>query len=508
MNLTKTALASVAILFISKALGIVREMALAYSFGISYIVDAYTVSIAVPGVIFGIYASGFSQSYIPACMGIKPDERDKFFSSAMTILTMISLLVAVGCFWGSENLADIMAPGVSLRTRELIIYFIRGISFMLPSMLVFNILAVHAQVHESFIATDLCNTILIQVIIIISIFMASQGNEYVLIYGYVFAQNFATILLFVYMKYKKMFVYRFSLDVFDENFKVLCRMAIPLGASIIVNRINIVTDKMFAAGLGEGVIGALNYADRMQLVAYSFTTAVFITLCYPRISRFFAIGERQAGMEYVHKAVTLTGYVSFPLMLLFSIFSESIVKLTFARGAFYGDSVTMTAYCLSAYSVGMIFYSLREITTRLLAVCRKQNLILKNTLFSVLANIMFNCLFIKFFGYIGIALATSLSGMLAFLLMLRDVYEQKIVLFIDEQIRELRLIMLIALIANGICWMTNWGLVRYCEPQMAFLIGVCAAVISYISLSVAVKLNIFVWVYKKLPPQYQIISFL
>ena len=125
-------MASVAILFISKVLGIVREMALAYSFGISYIVDAYTVSIAVPGVIFGIYASGFSQSYIPACMAIRPDERNKFFSSTMTILTVVSLLVAVGCFWGSENLADIMAPGVSLRTRELIIYFIRGISFMLP----------------------------------------------------------------------------------------------------------------------------------------------------------------------------------------------------------------------------------------------------------------------------------------------------------------------------------------------------------------------------------------
>lgn len=506
-NLTKIAAFSATILAISKVLGISREMALAYKFGTSYVVDAYTISVAVPSVLFGIYAGGFAESYIPVCTEIEEEERNKFFSTTLTVLTLISLLISIACYFCSDSIAAVMAPGLDDRSFDLAGVFIREIAFMLPAMLIFNILVVHAQVHEDFIVSDICNSILIQLIIILSIILASYDDAFMLAYGYVVAQSLATVVLYCYMKYKQMFTYKISFDVFNPGFRKLCNMAIPLGASIIVNRINVVTDKMFAAGFGEGVIGALNYADKMQLIAYSFTTAVFITVCYPRISRFFGISERQNGMAYVHKAVSLTGYVSFPLLLAFVIFAEPIVELTFSRGEFNSDSVDMTATCLRAYSMGVVFYSMRETTTRLLAVCRLQNLILKNTVVSVVANIAFNYLFMSLLGYKGIALATSFSGALAFLLMLRDLHKQEIVLFNREQVNELRLIILLALTSNGVCWLVQLGLSRYCEAQMAFLVGVSAAVISYLFLSIAFKVNIFIWVYNKLPPQYQIISF-
>ena len=80
-KIVKSALLMAAMMLVSKVLGLLREVFLAQQFGTSYIVDAYTVACTLPTVLFTLFASGFSNSYLPVYMRINEAERKNYFFS-------------------------------------------------------------------------------------------------------------------------------------------------------------------------------------------------------------------------------------------------------------------------------------------------------------------------------------------------------------------------------------------------------------------------------------------
>ena len=92
-KLSTSALAVTLLLILSKLLGFIRELTLAYQFGTSYIVDVYTACITLPSVLFAMYAYGISDAYIPVYMRIKEEpDRDAFFSNVLSVFSVISVL--------------------------------------------------------------------------------------------------------------------------------------------------------------------------------------------------------------------------------------------------------------------------------------------------------------------------------------------------------------------------------------------------------------------------------
>ena len=85
-KIVKSALLVVVMMLISKVLGLLREIFLAQQFGTSYIVDAYTVACTLPTVLFTLFASGFSNSYLPVYMRINEPEKKNFFFNNLTSL--------------------------------------------------------------------------------------------------------------------------------------------------------------------------------------------------------------------------------------------------------------------------------------------------------------------------------------------------------------------------------------------------------------------------------------
>lgn len=78
-KLVNSAIFITILLFCSKGLGFIREILIAYKFGTSYIVDAYTICITLPSVVFTVFASGFSQSYVPVYTRITNEKEKNIF---------------------------------------------------------------------------------------------------------------------------------------------------------------------------------------------------------------------------------------------------------------------------------------------------------------------------------------------------------------------------------------------------------------------------------------------
>ena len=428
-KLTYSAIIITILLLLSKVLGLFREIVLADKFGASSVVDAYTIAISLPSVIFTVFASGFSNSYIPTYSRVDKSKKDDFFNITITVLTLVSLFFSFVCFYFSELIVKVIAPGFRFEDYQMTVSFVRIISCIFPFMTVFNILSCQSQVKEHFIFVSFCDYIVINLVVIFSIYLAALLNTNILIYGYVFSMILATVLMGFYAKKYIINSYHFSIDVKNSDFYNLVKLAIPLGLSLVVNQLNAVVDKMFSSSMGEGITSALSYANRIQLIPFSLAVSVVLTVFYPRISHCFAYGNMDEGVKYLKESSLLALFIGIPVVGALCFFSEPVVRILFERGAFDAAATAVTSRCLLFYSIGIPFYSLREIASKALAANTQQKAILKNTIITFIFNIVLDCIFVQILGYRGLALATSISGLISFLLMYRDLTKQGIMIF-------------------------------------------------------------------------------
>lgn len=494
-KLVNSAIFITILLFCSKGLGFIREILIAYKFGTSYIVDAYTICITLPSVVFTVFASGFSQSYVPVYTRITNEkEKNIFFSNVVNLLLIVSILVCLCCLSFSDGIVSIMAPGFDERTRNLTVIFIRIVSFIFPVMTVFNILSAHLSTSEDFIFANFCDYVVVNVIIIISILLANKQRSWMLSGGYVLALFCATVFLIMYSFRRKKVIYKPYIKIKNSSFKILYTMAIPLGLSLLVNQLNTVIDRIFASTLGEGVTSSLNYADKVQSIFLTLTTSIFLTVCYPRINMYFAKNDKLNGLYYIKKAISIAFYTSIPLVAILLFYATPIIRVLFQKGEFSVEATEITANCLMCYSLGVPFYALREILTKTLAANEKQKLIFKNTVISVGCNIILNLFFIKALGYIGLALATSISGMISSLLLGLDVKKSKLQI-IDEKMKtnffKIIICLLISMIIGKVIIYFLFEIL--CKSDIIVILGLIITGMIYILMSILLKVDIVQW---------------
>lgn len=508
-SLTNSAISVLFFLIVSKFLGFFREICLAYSFGTSYVTDVYSACIALPSILFALYASGYAESYMVSYAQLESkDQQKRHFNNVTTILTVFGCLIATVCFWGSSWLSSLLAPGFEPVAAELLSHFIRLIVITLPPMVIMNILAAHIQANEHFSFVAFCNYIVINLLIIISILIAARTSVDFLIFGYVISHFTATIFLAIYAARERMIAYTPSFHILHPDFLTLSKMAIPMGASLLVNQLNGMADRIFASLLGEGVISAFNYANKVQLIFYALTTSVFISVCYPRINQFFAERNTEGGMYYIRKAILSTAFVSLPIMGGLFLFSRPLVVLLFERGMFTAESTAMTAECLEFYALGIPFYALREIFTRTLAASLAQKRILKNTVLSVVCNILLNLILLRPLGHIGLALATSITGVISCLLMLYDLRTLGLSVFDCSQLSDVWKIAVSSGLSLGLCGICYQLLTNALGGSSAIIASAVLAALVYAGLSIVLRIEIFVWIYQRLPARVQIIPWL
>ena len=505
-SLAKSAAATAFLLVCSKVLGVAREIILADRFGTTYIADAYTIASSLPSVLFALFASGFTNSFIPAYVRIESEKRDRFFSNTCTILFIISLMVAGGCAFFRQSVVNFLAPGFQSETAELTERFISVIAFYLPAFVVFNILSAYLQTREDFIPGSFCDFILVNVVLILSILLASPERPMILAYGYVVSMAVALAVLWIYAGSKHKLRLRPVIDLKDSDFRALCALAIPLGLSLLADQLNGMVDRMFASGLGEGVTSALSYANRVQSILLTLTTTIFIQVCYPRMNRHFAAGEREQGSGYAQKAILIACYTSIPLVAMFALYATPVVSVIFQRGAFSDDSTAVTAVCLSLYALGIPFFAFRTILTNTLAANTKQKQILRNTVITVAVNILLNALLVQQLQYRGLALATSLSGVLAAGLMYWDIRRLGLSVFTRRQAVDVGKYVVGTICAVAVSLLVNRCLLPSLGTNWAAMAAIAVAAIVYILVTVLLKPELLVWLYAHLPGKLQILG--
>ena len=278
-----------------------------------------------------------------------------------------------------------------------------------------NVFLGYLRVHENYFIPAL-DGFPMNIVIICSLFISAKTNLYVLAFGIIFATASRLALLVPFIR-KIGYKHRSIFNLKDENLREMFLIAVPVIIGTSVNEINVLVDRTLASSIAVGGISALNYAKRLNGFVQGLVVASMISVMYPMISKMAAAGNIKGLKQTVNEAMSSISLLIVPATVGTMIFAEELVSLLFGRGAFTAEAITMTGNALFYYSIGMIAFGFRDILSRAFYALKDTKTPMINATITVVLNIILNIILSKYLGIGGLALATSISALVAVVLL-------------------------------------------------------------------------------------------
>lgn len=419
VNTTKkgilTATAGVTIIMVlGFFLSFVKEAVIANYYGVSAAVDAYTIAIQIPVLLFSFVSVAVQSVVVPIYSDIlinkgKPDA-DRYVHNLISLLLIItSAIVIIGEFAASP-LVYLFSPGFSKETHSLCVELLRVSFPTLILSVVSQVLVAVLNVHKKFVWPSFAVYFLnIGIIGLVVLMHSSMG-----ILSACIGQLLGEGMRCLFLVFLALNVYHFKFDfcVKNEEVKQTLKMSVPVLWSISIAEVNAMVNRMVASFLFVGSIAALTYANKISSVLMQLFVSAITTVVYPLYAESSANKDTVQLNNRVN--LTLAAYSLFvvPLMAGILVFKREIIEVAFARGAFDLDAVELTQSILGWYTVGLLFMSFRNTLTNVFYSMKDTKTPAVNATIGVVINIVLNLTLPFVMGVQGLALATSISAII------------------------------------------------------------------------------------------------
>ena len=411
-NIAKSAIGVTFVMIIGYLLSFGKEAVVAYYFGVSPEVDAYTIAIQVPVILFSFVAVAIQSVVVPIYSDIlynqSRDNANQFASNLIIIVTLFVLLLFLLGETFASGLIYLFAPGFSSEVHDLATTLLR---ITLPTVffsLVIKVYTAILNVNKKCVFPELGLLLLnIGLIVTIVVLQAQYG-----IVAACFGQIVGTLAQFVFLALliRKYFTFSFCFNPKEEKMKQALKMSLPVFWSISVAELNAMINRMVASFLFVGSIAALSYAQKLNTIFISFFTSSIATIVYPLYAESAAKGDMQQLNSRINLTMSVYAFFLVPVMAFLLCFKREVVTLAFARGAFDASAIDLTQQLLGFYVLGLLFLSLRGTVTNVFYSLKDSTTPAKNATVGVLINLVLNLTLPFVMGINGLALATALSA--------------------------------------------------------------------------------------------------
>jgi putative peptidoglycan lipid II flippase len=167
-------------------------------------------------------------------------------------------------------------------------------------------------------------------------------------------------------------------------------------------------DQAIAASLGSGGISIFNFGTRLSTVLLAIGPVSLSTIILPSLSEISA--ERDWGRlrRSVTKYVLVSLAVVIPVTVALIPFSERIAHLLFYRGAFGEADIKAVSVVQACSLLQVPVATALAIVTRLVASLKVNQILLRCSVFGIVANAVLDYVLMRRYGVAGIVLATSI----------------------------------------------------------------------------------------------------
>lgn len=225
----------------------------------------------------------------------------------------------------------------------------------------------------------------------------------------------------------------------SEGVSKIRKLIIPALFGVSVTQINLLLDTLIASFLITGSISWLYYADRLLEFPLGLFGIGIATVVLPSLSKLHSKNnpaEFSATLDWGIRVISLFGW---PALAGLMVLAQPIIMVLFMRGEFSQHDVMQVSMALFAYLSGLLSFMFIKILAPGYYARQDTKTPVKIGIKAMVANMVFNLMLAPFFGYVGLAIATTMSATLNAWLLYRGlkakgVYElsAKTILFIAK----------------------------------------------------------------------------
>jgi len=419
---------SFGILF-SRILGFIRDLLTASALGASVYSDIFFIAFKLPNLFRRIFAEGaFTQVFIPAFA--KTNHKGVFsaniFIVFLSIIFFITLLVNL-----LPSLAtQAIAVGFDEQTIALAAPYVAINFWYLPLIFGVTFLSTMLQYKQHF-ATSAFSTALLNLSLILALYFSQDKSQseivYYLSWGVVVGgmMQLGVHLIAIYnMGLSKILIggfkhLRVKSKIIKRDTREFRRQFFPAMWGNSTAQVSAFLDTFLASFLVTGSISYLYYANRIfQLPLALFAIATAIAL-FPRVARFLKQKKDEEALAYLGKAFWFLAFLLTASTIGGIILAQEITWLLFERGAFSAEDTANTTAVLQMYMIGLLPFGLQKLFLLWIYAKEMQMMAAKIATISLVAYIILALSLISPMGVSGLALASTIGGVLGFTLTIR-----------------------------------------------------------------------------------------
>jgi putative peptidoglycan lipid II flippase len=411
--------------FLSRILGYLRDMVIAYFFGAGMATDAFFVAFRIPNTLRRLFGEGaLTVSFIPVFSAYlhRKETRDwkEFLDRTFTLFSMILAGVSVLGIIAAPWLIRVLAPGFSdpeqfrltvLMTR-IVFPYLFFIGLVALSMGVLNALG---HFLAPAMAPIFLNISMIGCVFLLAVRVSPPVMA--LTIGVVIGGLIQLLFQIPFLWRKGI---RFCPDFrfgSSPGIRKIGVLMVPAVVGTAVAQINVFVSQILASFLMKGSISFLYYAYRL----IEFPLGVFVvalgTAALPSFSRLVTQDRMTDFKDTIAFGLRMAFFLTIPASVGLIILRIPIVSLLFQRGEFDFSATCLTAEALLYYAAGLWAIAGVRIMAPAFFALQDMKSPVKAAVLALVCNILLGLVLMYPLGHAGLALANSLSAVLNFLLL-------------------------------------------------------------------------------------------
>ncbi|MGA2774902.1 MAG: murein biosynthesis integral membrane protein MurJ [Candidatus Omnitrophota bacterium] len=503
-SIARSALVIALATFVSRLLGFVRDIVIARLFGVYLYAQALVISFRIPNLFRDLLGEGASNAALVPVFSeyAHKHTKEEFWELANVVLNLLLVTLMVITILGmifSPLIVRLIAPGfisfpekleTTIKLNRIIFPYLILICLAAYAMGVLNSLK-----HFAVPAFAPC---LLNISIIVFALLFGEGIAG-LAYG-VLVGGVLQLAVQIPVLYKKGFRLRLFKHFNHPGARTIAKLMLPRVASSGIYQLNNFVDSIFgslAFIVGEGGVAVLYFSYRLIQFPIGIFSNALSQAILPTFSREALDDNHQDLKRTLSWGLRANLFVMLPASVAFMVLSRQIISTLYRGGKFDAYSANLTSQALFYYSIGLFAYGAVKILQSCFFALKDTVTPAKNAGITLVLNIVLCSLFMFPMKIAGLALATSISGIISFIILF-IVLRRRIGDFESRHIAS----SFVKILASSVCmgaacyFISNIGVNKLLSLSLAVAAGMVSYVVCCFIFRVSEAGELLVWLKK------------
>nr|WP_269902488.1 murein biosynthesis integral membrane protein MurJ [Aliidiomarina halalkaliphila] len=429
--------------FLSRILGLVRDVAIAALMGAGAAADVFLFANKIPNFLRRLFAEGaFAQAFVPVLTeyhrGKNLDETRLLMArvsgtlgTLVGVITLLAMILSpvVAALFGMGWFVDWLQGGEQAHKFEMASLLLK-ITFPYLFFITLTALSGAAlNVMGRFGVAAFTPVLLNVSVIVAALWIAPmmERPEIGLAFG-VFVGGLVQFLFQLPFLKQAGLLVKPKWGWHDPGVVKIRTLMIPALFGVSVSQINLLLDTVIASFLVTGSISWLYYADRLLEFPLGLFGIAIATVVLPALSARHVDKSLDAFRHTLDWGVRMVVMLGLPAMAGLFILAEPMLLVLFERGVFSPEDAHLSSFALMAYATGLLSFMLVKVLATGFFSRQDTKRPVKYGIIAMASNMVLNIILAIPFGYVGLALATALSGTINALLLGTVLYREKVLM--------------------------------------------------------------------------------